>query len=271
MLKHICLKLFIQLINYLKDIMIILFKIRRDKMNKFINTFMIVFTLVLLLVACSSKSSNSSRVIIHVELDLAAVYNDYSPDVEGAKKFAEIVEEKTNGEIKVNIFSNGTLGSEKDNFTELSSGDLDMALGGSAGIEMFAEEYMFFLAPFLIEDLDHLEEWFESDLHEDMTERMKENNVRHLGDIVRGARNTTANKPVETPEDLEELKFRLPETDTLVEVFSALGAKPTSVSLDELYSSLQTGVVDASEGPYEQIASNQLDEVQDYLIKTEHI
>src|SRR5699024_4520704 len=108
-------------------------------------------------------------------------------------------------------------------------------------------------------------------LHEDMTERMKENNVRHLGDIVRGARNTTANKPVETPEDLEELKFRLPETDTLVEVFSALGAKPTSVSLDEFYSSLQTGVVDASEGPYEQIASNQLDEVQDYLIKTEHI
>src|SRR5699024_5777759 len=121
MLKHICLKLFIQLINYLKDIMIILFKIRRDKMNKFIKTFMIAVTLVFLLVACSSKSSNSSKGIKPLEIDLAAVYNDDSPDVEGAKKFAEIVEEKTNGEIKVNIFSNGTLGSEKDNFTEHTS------------------------------------------------------------------------------------------------------------------------------------------------------
>src|SRR5699024_11480627 len=94
---------------------------RRAKINKFIKTIMTTNTLVFLLVACSSKSSNSSKGIKPLEIDLAAVYNDDSPDVEGAKKFAEIVEEKTNGEIKVNIFSNGTLGSEKEDRKEHTS------------------------------------------------------------------------------------------------------------------------------------------------------
>lgn len=242
------------------------------------NILLVFFsTILVILSACASDSDSSQNSSEEVkddailELDLATIYNSASPDVAGAERFAEIVTEKSDGKIKVNVFPDGTLGSEKDNFTELSNGDLDFILGGSAGLEMFAPEYMFFLTPFLIKDSDHLNAWFESDLHTQMTEKMKDNNVYFLGDVVRGARHTTANKEIKTPDDLEGLQIRLPETPTLVKVFSEFGSQPVSIALPELYSSLQTGVVAASEGPYEQIATNHLYEVQDYIIKTSHI
>jgi tripartite ATP-independent transporter DctP family solute receptor len=206
-----------------------------------------------------------------IEMDLATVYEADAPQSMGAERFAELVGEKSGGQIVVNFFPGGSLGTEQDNFNAVSSGELDMVLGGSTGIDMFANEFMFFQTPYMMQDIDHVNNFIESDLHQDLVDAMGESNIHLLGHIIRGARNSTSNQPFTTPEELRGISLRLPESPTWIAVWEGLGASATPVALPELYSALQTGVVDASEGPYEQFATFSLQEVQDYVINTEHI
>lgn len=206
-----------------------------------------------------------------VEMDLATVYDAEAPQSLGAERFAELVEEKSGGEVTASFFPGGSLGTETDNFNAVSNGELDMVLGGGLGIDMFASEFYFFQTPFLMRDMDHVNAFLESDLHDQMIDRMAESNVQFLGHISRGARNTTANQAFTTPEEMEGISLRLSEIPTWVAVWEGMGVSATPVALPELYSALQTGVVNASEGPYEQIATFSLQEVQDHVINTEHI
>lgn len=206
-----------------------------------------------------------------VEIDMATVYDAKSPQAVAAQQFADRVTEESDGEITINFFPNGSLGTEADNFNAVSNGELGMVLGGSTGIDMFAPEYLFFQTPYMMKDVDHVRAFLESDLHDDMVTKMDEKNIHLLGHIERGWRNTTANQSFSTPADLKGVKLRLPESPTWIAAWKALGVRATPVALPELYSALQTGVVEASEGPYEQFATFSLQEVQDYVVNTEHI
>lgn len=206
-----------------------------------------------------------------VEIDFATVYDAKSPQAVAAQEFADRVTEESGGEVTVNFFANGSLGTEADNFNAVSNGELGMVLGGSTGIDMFAPEFLFFQTPYMMKDLEHVRAFLESDLHDDLVAKMDQKNVHLLGHIERGWRNSTANEPFRTPADLKGLKLRLPESPTWIAAWKALGVRATPVALPELYSALQTGVAEASEGPYEQFATFSLHEVQDYVINTEHI
>lgn len=206
-----------------------------------------------------------------IEMDMATVYDAKSPQAVAAQQFADAVKDKSDGQITINFFPNGSLGTEQDNFNAVSNGELAMVLGGSTGIDMFAPEFLFFQTPFMMEDIEHVRAFIESDLHDEMVAAMDEKNVHLLGHIERGARNSTSNEPFRTPEEVEGLKLRLPESPTWIKVWQGLGVNTTPVALPELYSALQTGVVEASEGPYEQFATFSLQEVQDYVINTSHI
>ena len=206
-----------------------------------------------------------------VDIDMASVYDAQAPQSQAAEQFTEMVAECSGGSITVSFFPNGALGTENDNFSAVSNGELGMTLAGAVGPDMFAPEYMFYQAPFMMEDEEHVRAFIESDLHDGLVEAMDENNVHLLSNIYRGTRNSTANEPFTTPEELAGTPFRLPEIPTWVTVWSDLGIDATPVALPELYSALQTGVVDASEGPYEQFATFSLDEVQDYVVNTEHV
>ncbi len=206
-----------------------------------------------------------------VEMDLGTVYEADAPPSLGAERFVELVEEKSEGEVVANFFPGGSLGTEQDNFNAVSTGELDMVLGGSTGIDMFANEFMFFQSPYMMRDTEHVRNFIASDLHQDMVDRMDESNIHLLGHIFRGSRNTTSSQPFAEPEELQGISLRLPESPTWIAVWEGLGASATPVALPELYSALQTGVVDASEGPYEQMATFSLQEVQDYVVNTEHI
>lgn len=206
-----------------------------------------------------------------VDIDMASVYDAASPQAQAADAFVDMVAECSDGQVTVSFFPNGSLGTENDNFSAVSSGGLGMTLAGAVGPGMYAPEFMFYQAPFMMEDEDHVRAFIESDLHDEMVAAMDEHNVHLLSHIYRGTRNSTSNKPFTTPEELAGAKFRLPEIPTWVRVWSDLGIAATPVALPELYSALQTGVVQASEGPYEQFATFSLPEVQDYVVNTEHV
>lgn len=206
-----------------------------------------------------------------MNLDVACVYDAASAPALGGAKFAELIAEKSGGNIKVNLFTNGALGTEKDNFTMLAANELDLVIGGIQPIDMYAPEYGFLYAPYVIVSWEHLDHVLASELGDGMRARLAESNIHALAINYRGIRETTSNKAIYTPDDMKDVKFRLSEITSWVTFWKGVGALTTPVALTELYSALQTNVVEASEGPYEQFATNKLYEVQKYVINTHHI
>lgn len=206
-----------------------------------------------------------------MDLDLACVYAASSGPALGAQRFKELVEERTEGSITINLFTDGSLGTEKDNFTQLAANEIPLVVGGIQPIDMYATEYQFLSAPYMITSWDHLDAILESEIGQGLYKKLEENNIRAMAMCRRGIRQTCATKEIRTPADLQGVKFRVSEITSWVAFWKGVGAQTTSVALTELYSALQTHVVDACEGPYEQMATNKLYEVQNYVINTEHI
>lgn len=193
--------------------------------------------------------------------------------VQAAENFKEQIEEESDGNISVEISPGGSYGSEDEIGEIVSEGGVEAHSAGSFPYFQFAPEYWFFGCPFVLPDYEQLLSVLESDQMQEAHDALIENgNQRPIGQqIYRGARHFTSNTPVQTPDDVGGLNLRLPELDPWVQIWESVGASPTPVALDELYSALEQGVVDASEGGAEQISSFNLYEVQSHLSLTGHL
>lgn len=188
-----------------------------------------------------------------------------------AEHFKDIVESRSNGEIEVQLFLGGVMGSEEEETESVSIGGVEMLSGGPGHLKFYAPEYMFFVSPFVMRDWNQWKAVWNGKLGQEVQDIMAEKgNVKVLGVLYRGKRNFTSNKPIYTPEDVQGLKLRLPPNPTWIACWKEIGASPTAIALPELFSSLQLGVADASEGEVSQIQSFHLNEVQKYLTLTGH-
>ncbi|MGQ9622007.1 MAG: TRAP transporter substrate-binding protein [Candidatus Caldatribacteriaceae bacterium] len=191
---------------------------------------------------------------------------------QAAEQFKKLVEERSNGAIEVQLFLGGVMGSEEECTEAVSIGALEMQVGGGLPIKTFAPQYYFFDSPYVMKDWDHFQRVWASPLGDKAREELiKNGNTMYLGIVYRGLRHLTANKPVYTPDDLKGIKLRLPQLPTWVKVWEAIGASTVPIALTELFTALQTGVADASEGDVTQILSFRLYEVQKYLMLTGHL
>jgi len=196
------------------------------------------------------------------------------PDAEHAFAlvFKSILEADTNGAVKVEIFPNSTLGSAKEMTESVQIGTLDLAIttGAMGG---FYPEFQVINIPYAFQSpeiawwlFDNSEFW--NDLMDDMAE---ETNIRALGMGQNGIRNFTNNeRPIKEPADMEGLKFRVMESPIYVKTVEALGGNAVPIAWGELYTSLQTGVVDGQENPVSIIELGKLYEVQTYLTMDGH-
>jgi TRAP-type C4-dicarboxylate transport system substrate-binding protein len=190
--------------------------------------------------------------------------------VDAAEKFKELAAQRSGGRMAVQIDA-GTK-SEEDINTLNSTGALDVQLNGGRPLEVFAPQYFFLNAPYVMKDFDHLMRVFNGKLGQAAQANAEQKgNVKIVGIVYRGLRQTTAKKPIYTPADVYGLKLRLPNVPTWVAVWKGLEAAPVTLTLPELYSGLKTGKAEASEGDLPQIASFKLDEVQTHLIMTNHM
>lgn len=204
-------------------------------------------------------------------IDLATAYAADAPAGIALEKFVEDVAEASNGTINISLFTDGTLGTASDNYASIASGDLDMCMSGLEALDLYAPEYTFLDAPFLIQDLDHLKALLDSGIGDSLKERYEENGFVTLGWHQRDVRVLASNKEVATPADVAGLKLRLPGMTVYVDTWSALGATSTTVPMSELYTALSTRVAEACEGGYEQMDTLKLYEVQDYIAETNHV
>lgn len=187
--------------------------------------------------------------------------------------FIDVLEEETDGRITVDLQA-ATLGGTEDNLDAIEAGTVDMGHFSPTGLSTrFSSEYSFAGDPFVVRDMDHYKSIQEEFLLPDdgLNGILAEEGLQ-LGDSYYvGNRGFTANSAVETPEDAQGMKLRLPQYDTWISVWEEIGAEPTPVPYDELYSALQTGVADASEGPISQFMAKSLYEVQSHFAVTNHL
>jgi TRAP-type C4-dicarboxylate transport system substrate-binding protein len=181
-----------------------------------------------------------------------------------------LVETRSGGRIEVQ-FDIGTKSEEEINKLN-SAGTLEMQSNGTMYIERYAPAYYFVSVPYVMKDFDHYLRVWNGKLGQQARVEMEKNgNLKFLGSINRGVRQTTAKKPIYTPADVYNMKLRLPVLPTWVAVWKAIGADPVPLPLTELYAGLKSGKADASEGDVSQITSFKLDQVQTHLIMTNHM
>ncbi|SDH27319.1 tripartite ATP-independent transporter solute receptor, DctP family [Alteribacillus persepolensis] len=182
--------------------------------------------------------------------------------------FKELVEERTNGKINVQVYPNEQLGSEAEMIESVTLNDLQMA--ASSAFSQYDQRISVFELPYLFDSYEEAWEILDGELGQAIAEPLLEDNLRVLAYFENGFRHVTSNKPIEAPEDLRGLKIRTPEFPLSLSTFQALGANPTPMAFGELYMALQQGTVDAQENPVANIYASKFQEVQKYLNVTGH-
>lgn len=244
-------------------------------MKVFRNLFVLIL-IIGLVTGCSgggSKTSDSGDSGTNssepIKMRSADVVDQNSPYTVGMEKYAKDLSAATDGILSLEHFHSGQLGSDAEIFESVKQGSIDMALQGAIPGSKVAGA---FYIPYLFENADHLKAVIYGETGEKIKGLIEEETgVKVIGFVPFAARMLTTNGvEVNTPEDLKGLKIRVPETPAVVEGWKELGANPTPISFTELFTSLQTGVVNGQENPYEIIYNNSFYEVQDTLNETYH-
>jgi tripartite ATP-independent transporter DctP family solute receptor len=156
--------------------------------------------------------------------------------------------ELSQGKMRLQIYPNQQLGSERECLELLQIGSLDMTKVSGAVLENFAPKLRIFGLPFLFDNKDHLFKVLDGTIGKELLKEGEEYWLKGVGFYDSGSRSFyTKERPVEQPEDLEGLKIRVQESVSAFDMVKQLGASPTPISWGELYTALQQGVVDGAE------------------------
>lgn len=163
-------------------------------------------------------------------------------------EFAEEVEERTNGRIKVRILPNGQLGSENENMEQLMAGVISMTKVSAPGLATYNESYHTFGLPYIFDDTENFYHIMDSKEMKDFFLSSENDGFVTLTYYTSGARSFyTKNTPVRTPDDLKGLKIRVQDMKSQTDMMKALGGIPVAMSYGDVYTSLQTGIIDGTE------------------------
>jgi len=251
----------------------------------------IVFVLVLLMIllasiGCAPKTVDQPKTAPEVETGKEPVVIDEPIFIkvahdsqegaaidQGFHKFKELLEEKTGGQVVVEIFPAGQL-SGGDSFvsaTMLQSGDIDVSTIMPGIFARFDERFQVLCLPFMWGSLEDAYQAWDGYPGQYMLDLLSEKGLKGLGYFSTGIKIFTNDlKPVVTPEDLRGMKIRTPDSPIVIETITALGGIPTVTSMGELFITLQQGVVDGQENAIGTIYTRGLHEVQGYATVTGH-
>ncbi len=213
----------------------------------------------------------ATPALAQLEIKFGHVGEPNSLFANSADEFARRANAKLGSKAKVVVFGSSQLGGDKELLQKLKLGTVDMALPSTV---MSSESDIFgvFEMPYLVKDRAHMgrieREVFWAKLAPEAEKKglkiiaVWENGYRHV---------TNSKRPIDTPADLQGIKLRVPEGKWRVKMFQAYGANPSPMKFSEVFTALQTGVMDGQENPFTQIYSAKFQEVQKYLSLTGHV
>jgi len=244
---------------------------------------LIVWVTVLLLVAtmlqgCSKKAPSAAETAkgqsSKTQVVTIKLGHCHPPESEfhlGSTKFAELVAQKTNGQLKIEVYHSSQLGDEPDLAEGIRMGTMDMALLATGNVAPYESKYNVFDLPYLFQDHAHADKVLAGEVGKYLAGELEKQGIKVLSYWESGFRHYLNNKrPLKSPEDLKGLKIRVPNWPVLMDATRALGANCTPMPFNEVYLACQQGVVDGQEGPAFAIKSAKMYEVQKYMVLDGH-
>jgi len=206
-----------------------------------------------------------------LEIKLGHVGHPGSLFDKSAEEFAKRANAALKGKAKVIVYGSSQLGGDKQMLQKLKLGTLDMALPStvmSSEVDLLG----FFEMPYIVKDRAHMHRIEKEIFWPSMEPAIEKKGLKVLAVWENGFRQITNNKhPIRVPADLKGIKLRVPQGKWRVKMFEAYGANPSPMKFSELFTALQTGVMDGQENPFTQIYSAKLQEVQKYLSLSSHV
>jgi tripartite ATP-independent transporter DctP family solute receptor len=188
-----------------------------------------------------------------------------------ADEFAKRANQKLGGKYKIVTYGSSQLGGDKELLQKVKLGTVDFA-EPSTVMSSEADIFGVFEMPYLVKDREHMKRIEKEVFWSKMEPQVEKKGLKLLAIWENGFRHITNNKhPIVTPADLKGIKLRVPEGKWRVKMFQAYGANPSPMKFSEVFTALQTGVMDGQENPFAQIASAKFYEVQKYLSLTGHV
>ncbi len=162
--------------------------------------------------------------------------------------FADNVYEKSEGSVKIQIFPNGTLGSESDMISQIQTGALDMAKVSAATLGNFSSLYNAYSVPYVFDDVEHYYKVMDGDITQEIFDSTADDGFVGLTWLDSGSRSFyTVDQPIRTPEDMKGLKIRTMDSEMSIKMMDYLGGSAVVMGYGDIYTGLQQGVIDGAE------------------------
>ena len=226
-----------------------------------------------LLAGCGGENKEAAQQ--KMVLKYGELNPDGHPMAVAANEFAKIVKEKSKGRIEIQVYPSSQLGDEKTEIQGVQMGAIDFTRANTISLGDYGVKKMnLFALPFVFRDRDHIWKVLNSDIGTEILDSVQQTGTKMVGIgwMEEGSRSFFfRDKQVKNIADMKGLKIRVPQTQIMMDTVAAFGASPTPISYSELYSSLQTGVVDGAENPPTGYVSNNYNEVAKYYTVNSHV
>lgn len=195
---------------------------------------------------------------------------DY-PTVEAVRHISKLLEERTKGRLKINVFHSAQLGNEKDTIEQTRFGVIDLNRINMAPFNNLIPATNVPSLPFIFRSVAHMRTVMDGPIGDSILKEFEKHDLIGLAFYDSGSRSFyNSKRPINTPADMKGMKIRVQQSDMFVALVSALGANATPMAFGEVYSALQTGVIDGAENNWPSFESTKHFEVSKFYSLTEH-
>lgn len=216
-----------------------------------------------------AKVPNTQPIVLRLAENQPSDY----PTTLGDKEFARLVEERTQGRILIEVYEGGQLGDELSVTEQVEFAAIDFARLSISSLTEFEKSMGVLMLPYIYRDKDHMFRVLEGPIGEKILANLeKSSGIVGLGWLDAGTRNFyNTKKEIKSPEDMKGLKIRSQGTALMMDLIAAVGASPVAIAYGEVYSALQTGVIDGAENNWPSFEASKHYEVAKFFTIDEHI
>jgi tripartite ATP-independent transporter DctP family solute receptor len=240
--------------------------------KRLVVAFMILALAGTLVAGCGGKkdAKPDEKAAAKLTFRLAEMHPPDHPTAQADKEFAKLVSERSQGRIKIDVFLGAQLGEEKAIIEQVQLGAIEFARVSSGPLGEFYKQLGVFSLPYIFNSDDHMWKFLNGPGGEKMFQGLEKSRFVGLAYYTAGSRNFYSKKPVTKLEDLNGMKIRVIQNKINIDMIQALGASATPMPAGEVFSGLQTGVIDAAENNWPTFSSSNHYQVAKFWISDAH-
>jgi len=223
-----------------------------------------------LLVAVAFVASATIATAAPIVIKFSHVVAENTPKGQMANKFKELVDQRLDGKVVVEVFPNSQLFGDNKVLEAMILGDVQLAAPSLSKFQKYTKSLQIFDLPFLFKDMEAVEKFQQGPVGQKMLMSMKKKGLIGLGYLHNGMKQLSASDPLRVPADAKGKKFRIMTSDVLAAQFEAVDAMPLKKPFSEVFTLLQTKAIDGQENTWSNIYSKKFFEVQPYITESNH-